>query len=105
MRIAGTPAPLKETTSQLEQGIKDSTLFPLYQFMNSPAYVKQDKKIQWRNIFLETEEFNKVLRQQLALWEVRNLGIAANIRKASAHKPGGRVLVIIGGSHKAFLTG
>ncbi|HLR31473.1 MAG TPA: DUF5694 domain-containing protein [Fodinibius sp.] len=105
MRIAGTPAPLKETTSQLEQGIKDSTLFPLYQFMNSPAYVKQDKKIQWRNIFLETEEFNKVLRQQLALWEVRNLGIAANIRKPSAHKPGGRVLVIIGGSHKAFLTG
>jgi hypothetical protein len=96
--------PYRQKLDQLmKQGIEDSTLFPLYQFMNSPAYVKQDKKIQWRNDFLETGEFNDVLRQRLALWEVRNLGIATNIRKASAHNPGGRVLVIIGGSHKAFL--
>ncbi|PAU93838.1 hypothetical protein CK503_09190 [Aliifodinibius salipaludis] len=85
----------------LEQGVEDSTWFPLYQYMNSPAFIDRDKERQWRNIFLETS--NKTLRSRLALWEERNLRHAAHIRSATARKPGGRVLITIGASHKSFL--
>lgn len=85
----------------LEQGVEDSTWLPLYKYMNSPDYYDRDKERQWRNIFLE--DFNEPLRSRLALWEERNLKIAAHIRSATARDPGGRVLVTIGASHKAFL--
>lgn len=85
----------------LEQGVEDSTWFPLYRYMNSPAFYDQDKERQWRNIFLETT--NKTLRSRLALWEERNLKTAAHIRSATARQPGGRVLITIGASHKSFL--
>jgi len=42
-------------------------------------------------------------RSRLALWDVRNLNILSNLRRASARKPGGRMLVIIGAGHKPFL--
>lgn len=38
------------------------------------------------------------------LWEMRNLQIAANILRTIAKYPGKNLLVIIGGSHKHFLT-
>lgn len=85
-----------------KQGIKNHNLLPLYEFLNSPAYFKQDKKIQWRRTFFQSGA-NKYLRKRLALWQVRNLHIAAHIRKASAHCIGCRVLVTIGASHKVFL--
>ena len=85
----------------LKQGVEDSTWLPLYKYMNSPAYYDQDKEKQWRNIFLETSK--ESLRSRLALWEERNLKIAAHIRSATAREPGGRVLITIGASHKAFL--
>lgn len=85
----------------LEQGLEDSTWLPLYKYMNSPAYVDTNEVKEWRNIFLETS--NEILRSRLALWEERNLRTAAHIRSATAHKPGGRVLITIGASHKSFL--
>lgn len=42
-------------------------------------------------------------RVRTAGWEVRNLRMAANIRQAMAAHPGGRVLVIVGSGHKAWL--
>jgi hypothetical protein len=92
----------QKTQHLLKQGIKNHNLFPLYKYLNSPAFFKQDKTNQWRYIFLQSK-FNKYLRKRLALWQVRNLRIAAHIRKASAHRIGGRVLVTIGASHKSFL--
>ncbi|SMO84338.1 DUF5694 domain-containing protein [Fodinibius sediminis] len=95
-------APYRRKYKQiLKQGIEDRTLFPLYQYMNSSAYIKQDQNVQWRNTFLDSS--NPFLRKRLALWEVRNLNIAAHIRKASTEHTGGRLLVVIGASHKAFL--
>lgn len=41
-------------------------------------------------------------RRRVAVWEVRNLRMAANIREVSARHPGGRVLVIVGSSHKPW---
>jgi pheromone shutdown protein TraB len=36
-------------------------------------------------------------------WETRNLRMAANIREVMAARPGMRMLVIVGASHKAYL--
>jgi len=85
----------------LRQGVEDSTWFPLYKYMNFPAYVDKNEEKEWRNIFLESS--NEILRSRLALWEERNLRTSAHIRSATAHQPGGRVLITIGASHKSFL--
>jgi hypothetical protein len=42
-------------------------------------------------------------RNYLAYWETRNLRMAANIREAMGERPGMRMLVIVGASHKGYL--
>jgi len=42
-------------------------------------------------------------RQYLRYWETRNLRMAANIREAIGTRPGERMLVIVGASHKGYL--
>ncbi|PAX07279.1 DUF5694 domain-containing protein [Sphingomonas lenta] len=41
-------------------------------------------------------------RGYVAAWEVRNLRMAANVREAAATRPGGRVLAIVGASHRGY---
>lgn len=42
-------------------------------------------------------------RGYLAYWETRNLRMAANIREVLGTRPGMRMLVVVGASHKAYL--
>ncbi|MYM35168.1 hypothetical protein GTP38_12590 [Duganella sp. FT94W] len=42
-------------------------------------------------------------REYVAGWETRNLRMAANIREVMAARPGSRMLVIVGASHKGYL--
>ena len=42
-------------------------------------------------------------RSYLRYWETRNLRMAANIREAIGTRPGERMLVIVGASHKGYL--
>jgi pheromone shutdown protein TraB len=70
--------------------------------MNSPAYRDRDVEAQF-HVFFRTKLASGVDRARSALWEVRNLNIAAHIRRATAAHPGKRMLVIIGAGHKAFL--
>ncbi|TAH42145.1 MAG: hypothetical protein EYC71_11235, partial [Gammaproteobacteria bacterium] len=42
-------------------------------------------------------------QRYVAGWETRNLRMAANIRAAFRDRPGARVLVIVGNSHKPWL--
>jgi hypothetical protein len=42
-------------------------------------------------------------RNYLGSWETRNLRMASNIREVMATKPGMRMLVIVGASHKGYL--
>lgn len=42
-------------------------------------------------------------RNYVAYWEVRNLRMASNIREVMMVRPGMRVLVVVGASHKAYL--
>ncbi|RYD93529.1 MAG: hypothetical protein EOP50_10990, partial [Sphingobacteriales bacterium] len=42
-------------------------------------------------------------RQYVGYWETRNLRMAGNIRDAMTPRPGSRMLVVVGASHKGYL--
>lgn len=73
-----------------------------YRMLNSPEAGRVDADRQWLS-FINRESPNEVGRRRVAEWEARNLRQAAHIREVTALKPGGRVLVIIGSSHKPWL--
>lgn len=73
-----------------------------YQMLNAPQTGRIDADGQWLN-FINRESVNDVGRRKVAEWEARNLRQAAHIREVTAVKPGGRVLVIMGSSHKPWI--
>lgn len=72
-----------------------------YRFLNSPEAGVVDADLQWL-IMLDRPTPNDIGRNQIALWEARNLRQVAHIREAIAAVPGGRVLVVVGSAHKPW---
>jgi Family of unknown function (DUF5694) len=79
----------------------DSTL-AAYRKLNDGRIERRLSEIEWLGAIKERTE-GDVGRKRVAAWEARNLRMAANIREASARAPGGRVLVIVGATHKIWL--
>lgn len=52
---------------------------------------------------LEEPSAQRFGRQYVGYWETRNLRMAANIRDAMSPRPGMRMLVVVGASHKGYL--
>jgi len=52
---------------------------------------------------LEEPSAQRFGRQYVGYWETRNLRMAANIRDALTPRPGSRMLVVVGASHKGYL--
>lgn len=71
-----------------------------YRHINSPEFTRLDAEGQWGSFLAEGGEEG---RQRVALWEARNLRMAANIREIMALEGGGRILVVVGSAHKAWL--
>jgi hypothetical protein len=86
----------------LSAALEAGDLLPHYLLLDEPEQQAADVRAQW-DVFLRTRLSSGLDRARLALWDVRNLAIAANVRRASARVPGGRVLVVIGAGHKPFL--
>jgi hypothetical protein len=82
--------------------LRKGDLLPAYRFLNSARYAREDVAAQW-GVFLGTKLPGGANRSREALWEERNLKIAARIRVLSARHPGGRILVIYGAAHRPFL--
>jgi hypothetical protein len=96
-------APLfRSSRSSLKSARRAGSLLSHYLFLNSIEYQVEDAETQW-DLFLRTRLPSKLDRTRAALWDVRNLNIASNVRRLTARSPGGRTLVVIGASHKAFL--
>lgn len=72
-----------------------------YRLLNSAAAGQLDADGQWLNM-LNRPSPDQTGRRRVALWEVRNLRMIANIREVAARHPGGRVLVIVGSAHKPW---
>lgn len=81
-------------------GFKDFT--QKYRWLNSAEYASRDIAEQW-HLFFRTRLPSGLDRTRVAMWEARNLAIAARIRAESASHPGGKVLVLIGASHRLFI--
>lgn len=92
-------APLRDAAQHLRT--PDETL-ATYRFLNSSTAGRTDSNGQWLSLITRASP-NNAGRQRVALWEVRNLRMVANIREVAAHTPGGRVLVIVGSAHKPWL--
>lgn len=74
----------------------------VYRLANSPAISRVQADIEWGGA-IDRPTTQDVGRIRMAMWEVRNLRMAANIRQAMAAHPGERVLVIVGAGHKLWL--
>lgn len=92
-------APLRDADKRLTS---PEAALATYRYMNSAEAGRIDADGQWLSM-LDRESPNGVGRVRVALWEVRNLRMAANIREAAALVPGGRVLVVVGAAHKPWL--
>jgi hypothetical protein len=92
----------KESEAKLQQGFMTNNLLPYYRYINSPGYLQQDYETQWM-MFFKTKLSSGHDLSRIALWEARNMRIAANIREMTAMMPGYKALIIIGASHKPFL--
>ena len=91
-----------EDKKRLEAAIAGRDLMPVYQALNSAEHVRADVDAQW-GVFLRTRFPGGEDRGRLALWENRNLKIAARIQAVCSAYPGRNILVIYGAAHKPFL--
>lgn len=85
-----------------QQGLAAGELLPYYRYLNSDAFLQGVVDVQW-GTYRRANRSSGLGQRRLALWEARNLNIAAHIRRASSNHTGERVLVIIGSSHKPYL--
>ncbi len=79
-----------------------ATCFPTTSGWRLPEFARSDVREQW-GALLRTRLESRLDRARLAQWEVRNLRMAAHIRQAASGFPDGRVLVVVGAGHKAWL--
>ncbi len=73
-----------------------------YRHYNEPAEAERAFATDFGRAMAD-ETPQKYGRRYLGWWETRNLRMAANIREVAAMKPGSRVLMIVGSSHKGYL--
>lgn len=77
-------------------------LLALYRSYNRP----EEMRLAFAGDFgaaLEEPSAQRFGRQYVGYWETRNLRMAGNIRDALTPRPGSRMLVVVGASHKGYL--
>jgi hypothetical protein len=92
---------LRRKDSLMQAGFRGGSLLRMYRYVNSDTMAQTDVDLQWRS-WLRADLPDGIGRTRLALWETRNLHMVGHIRRVTAQHPGGRVLVIVGSSHKPF---
>jgi hypothetical protein len=82
--------------------IEAGDLLPYYEWLNDPVTLQGDFDFQWAP-FLDKDDESHFGKTRLALWEQRNLLMAANIARVLAEYPGKTAIYIVGSSHKPFI--
>jgi len=93
---------LEASTEDLVAAHETGDLLSFYLALNDLRALERNLDLEWR-FFFRTRLASGLDRYRVALWEVRNLAMAQHIRRMSAPFPGGRLLVLVGASHKPFL--
>ena len=109
--VASNPiyAEAQETGRAFAEGLRDrqeaaaadGDLLGLYLYLNSDEYARAAAAAE--QFWLRTNAPSGLDRTRWALWETRNLQMATRLRAATAFEPGGRVVAIVGASHKRYL--
>ena len=93
---------LVEMKARQREAIEEGDLLPFYRWLNAPAAMQGDFDFQWAP-FLDKDDESGFGKTRLALWEQRNLLMAANIARVLAEYPGKTAIYIVGSSHKSFM--
>lgn len=94
--------PFVEEMGRQQKAVRTGTDFlNFYRFINRPASLRNFISFDYKTA-INTPSAGNYGRVYLAWWEVRNLRMVSNIRSAFGNQPGGRVLNIVGVSHKAY---
>lgn len=93
---------LVEMRDREKSAIEKGDLLPYYRWLNQPATMQEDFDFQWAP-FLDKDDESNFGKTRLALWEQRNLLMAANIARVLAEYPGKTAIYIVGSGHKPFM--
>ena len=99
-----SPSPLVDPDTESEYMRLDSGftqaggILPLYRAINSPRFARMFLGGDFRKAMNEPGSG----RRYLTWYQVRNLRMVAHVMAAAAHAPGGKVLNIVGASHKPY---
>lgn len=97
-----TPPAIRTAYEAREKAVKDgATLLDFYRFLNTPATQRATVAADF-GAAARQDTARLYGRWYLAWWETRNLRMVANIRATFGQRPGARVLVIVGASHKPY---
>ena len=91
--------PVRQREAELKSG---ADFLPLYRYVNRHD-VQQITSASDFGAALKDKSPQQYGRLYVAGWETRNLRMAANIQASFREKPGARVLVIVGATHKPWL--
>ncbi|WP_335920440.1 DUF5694 domain-containing protein [Shewanella algae] len=84
------------------EALETGNWLPLFSWLNSQEYQRAVIDQEW-SLFIDKDLTQDAALSRVALWEIRNLNMSSHIMRVVAANPGGRVLVIVGASHKVFL--
>jgi len=93
---------LVDMQARERDAIEKGDLLPYYRWLNAPATLQRDFDFQWAPFF-DKDDGSRFGKTRLALWEQRNLLMAANIARVLAEYPGKTAVYIVGSGHKRFM--
>lgn len=94
--------PLVQQRGRLADMTTPEAALEAYRRLNDERIERRLAELEWLGAINRPTQAN-VGRKRMAAWEARNLRMAANIRESAARAPGGKVLVIVGATHKLWL--
>lgn len=97
-----TADPLVQQRGTVAEMTTPEAVLDAYRRLNDPRIERRLADLEWLGVIDRPTE-KDVGRKRMAAWEARNLRMAANIRESAARAPGGKVLVIVGATHKLWL--
>lgn len=93
---------LKEMHNRQAAAVTAGDLLPFYRWLNETETGQRDIALQWTP-FVEKDDQSHFGKSRLALWEMRNFLMAANIARVLAEYPAGTAIFIVGAGHKPFI--
>lgn len=91
--------PIRQREAELKTG---ADFLPLYRYINRHDVQQVTSAVDF-GAALKDKSPQQYGRMYVAGWETRNLRMAANIQASFREKPGAKVLVIVGATHKPWL--